>query len=188
MVKFAYLISMLYLLVISVGQLRLNPWYARSRGSSRWSNRIPNYVILLFCNLALLIYPFTSFPSLYARECTLQIEDQYLLGILSILMFQILAIGITFRKRVSGLGIPRSFIAHYLRLFFTRTTDPRDGADILLGQEYAVIGTFGTFIGPLIIPQSFITESNFLVVFVSSGLVSSLIYLVIAKLNNARYY
>lgn len=188
MVKIAYVGIMLYLLVTSSFQLFLNPSYARSKGYSRWANRIPNYVLLFLCSVALLLYPFTSFPDSFARRTAVQIEEQYLIGILSILMFHILAIGITFLRRMYRLGMPRSFIAHYFRLFFTRTTDEKDVADIVLAQEYAVIGTFGGFVGLIILSQGVITKSNSLVVFLLSGFVSCLVYLVIAKVNKAHYY
>ena len=162
MVEIIYVGYMLYLAVTSSVQLFLNPSLARSKGNSRWASRIPNYVLLLLCSTALLFYPFTDFPTLYEIKTTVTRKEQYFITILYTFIFHMLTIGITFIKRTSRLGIPRSFIAHYFKLFIglKEDKDERDVIDVVLAGEYAVIGAFGSLIGPIILPYGVITTSN----------------------------
>jgi len=186
MVELLFMGAMLYCLVMSVIQLVLNPKHAKASGSRRWASRIPNYAILVVCSLLLFLYPFTNAPYVYARLLSVSVIDQYMFLLMSAFGFHMVTIFLTKMRRNIKNGEPFSFVAHYMRIFFTKTTDHRDGADMLLAHEYSVIGTFGGLAGSIYF--SGIIDVNPLVVFLMGGVLLSVIYLFLAKLFSAEYY
>ena len=189
MAKIMFIGLIAYLSLASLIQLFLNPAHAKREGSSRWANRIPNYLMLVLGCTYLLIYPFTETPYRYSQFLSITVSKHYILLIISIFTYHMITIGITGIKKNIKSGVPMSFLAHYFRLFFSKKSlnDHRDGADILLAQEYAVIGTSGGLLGSVNFFE-IASHLNPIASFFMFGVVASLCYSLVAKVWQAKYY
>lgn len=190
MAKILYFIVLGYILLNTSLHLFHYPGYSRKKGFSRWANRIPNHSLWFIFTILLIIYPFTKYANLFESKTSVNLGEQYVAILISIIMFHILTAGVTFIKRVIHSGKSQSFFIHYLQLFnpFKEQSDPRDEGDIYLALEYSLIGTFGGVLGIVLMPSPLIQKNYPFFDFCIFGIALCLLYSVLAKITKAHYY
>lgn len=136
-------------LLFSAADLFLNAPYARSRGFSKWKNNLAPQTVVFAANGALVLYPFSTLPTLFANTLTVPTDESFFVLCIAHVFWFMASKGMFFFRVLVSAGAPRSFIAY----LFSRSD--QGARENIRANQYAVMGTFGSAAGPVIMSQSF---------------------------------
>lgn len=157
----------------------------RSKSYPIYGSRIPNLIILIVWNSALVVLPATFIPDYYFTIVEKSPNEQYLIILISICFFHTAILGIKFIIKSVRNGAPRSFIIYYYNTFFNpKKLGHGEEYDNLIAFEYSVIGALGGFLGTLLVYD----DSFYFLVLILSGFISCLVYHAGVVINRGFYY